>query len=446
MKAYEVNFDGLVGSTHNYAGLSYGNLASCDNRLQSSNPKLAALQGLAKMKALHELGLIQGVLPPQERPDLNTLRKLGFTGSNVQILTKAAKEAPEILASCSSASSMWTANAATISPSADTGDGRVHITPANLASKLHRSIEHETTGKILKRIFHDDRYFVHHSVIPSIIQLGDEGAANHTRFCGDYNAQGVELFVFGCYGFNNKNNSPVAKLFPARQTFEASAAVARSHLLNVDKVVYAQQNPDVIDQGVFHNDVIAVGNKNTLFCHEKAFLNQTFVYKQLQQACDNVDLAIVEVPDDRVSISDAVSSYLFNSQLLSVGDKSILIVPSESHRNENVSSYLADLVSANASITDTMTFDLRQSMKNGGGPACLRLRVVMTEQELASVNQACIFNNDLYLQLHTWINEFYRDRLTEQDLADPQLLDESRASLENLTRILKLGAIYDFQN
>ena len=26
--AYEVNFDGLVGPTHNYAGLSYGNVAS----------------------------------------------------------------------------------------------------------------------------------------------------------------------------------------------------------------------------------------------------------------------------------------------------------------------------------------------------------------------------------------------------------------------------------
>ena len=146
----EANFDGLVGPTHNYAGLSAGNNASTSNAGGASNPKEAALQGLQKMKALQDLGLVQGVLPPQERPDLHTLRKLGFSGSDVQVLASAAKQAPLQLAACCSASSMWTANAATVSPSADCSDKRIHFTPANLNGMFHRSIEHETTGRSLK--------------------------------------------------------------------------------------------------------------------------------------------------------------------------------------------------------------------------------------------------------------------------------------------------------
>ena len=50
--AREFNFDGLVGPSHNYAGLSFGNVASFSNVKSASNPKQAALQGLAKMRAL----------------------------------------------------------------------------------------------------------------------------------------------------------------------------------------------------------------------------------------------------------------------------------------------------------------------------------------------------------------------------------------------------------
>ena len=62
MKYFEANFDGLVGPTHNYAGLSVGNVASLNNAKNTSNPKQAAKQGLAKMKALADLGMVQGVL------------------------------------------------------------------------------------------------------------------------------------------------------------------------------------------------------------------------------------------------------------------------------------------------------------------------------------------------------------------------------------------------
>src|SRR3954469_13600147 len=131
MNAYEVNFDGLVGPTHNYAGLSYGNVASMKHKLSVSNPRQAALEGLEKMKFLASLGVKQAVLPPHERPHLQTLRRLGFSGSDADVLRTAQQRDPTLLAMVSSASTMWTANAATISPSADSEDHRAHFTPAN---------------------------------------------------------------------------------------------------------------------------------------------------------------------------------------------------------------------------------------------------------------------------------------------------------------------------
>ncbi|MCJ8337013.1 MAG: N-succinylarginine dihydrolase [Pseudomonadales bacterium] len=443
MKAIEANFDGLVGPTHNYAGLSFGNVASQKNQANQANPKKAALQGLTKMKALADMGLVQGVLAPQERPDIHTLRKLGFSGSDANVLLEAAKQAPRILATCCSASSMWTANAATISPSADTADQKIHFTPANLSNKFHRSIEHQVTGRILKATFSDERHFAHHDALPSVDHFGDEGAANHTRFSHNYAERGVEFFVYGKHAFDS--SQPAPKKYPARHTIEASQAVARLHQLDAEHVVYAQQNPDIIDAGVFHNDVIAVGNANILFCHQQAFLNQQQVKAQLRQKMGD-NFHIIEAPSSQVSVEDAVTSYLFNSQLLSLpSGKTVLVIPQECENNPAVWQYLQALVQGDSPIDETLVFDLKQSMANGGGPACLRLRIVMNEAEQRAANQATFINEQLYTRLNTWVETHYRDRLSEADLADPQLLSESRNALDQLTQILQLGSVYPFQ-
>ncbi|MBV1787048.1 N-succinylarginine dihydrolase [Marinobacterium sp. D7] len=443
MNAFEANFDGLVGPTHNYSGLSFGNIASDRNQAKPSNPKQAALQGLTKMKALYDLGMVQGVLAPQERPDVQTLRRLGFSGSDSSVLFQAAQYAPRVLAACCSASSMWTANAATVSPSADTLDSRVHFTPANLTNKFHRSIEHETTGRILRATFPNERHFRHHCALPGVEQFGDEGAANHTRFCHEYGQRGVEFFVFGRYAFDS--SKPAPSKFPARHTYEASQAIARKHQLSSRDVVYAQQNPDVIDQGVFHNDVIAVGNRDLLFCHQQAFLDQEEVKRRLTRAMQD-DFRVIEVPTEQVSVQDAVRSYLFNSQLLSLPDgRTLLVIPEECRQTPAVWHYLQDLVASGRGIDELKIFDLKQSMSNGGGPACLRLRVVLNEEERAAVNPHTLINDELYAKLSAWVNKHYRDRLEERDLADPKLLMESRFALDELTQILNLGSIYPFQ-
>ncbi|RTE86870.1 MULTISPECIES: N-succinylarginine dihydrolase [Gammaproteobacteria] len=444
MKHFEVNFDGLVGPTHNYAGLSFGNVASLSNARSVSSPRSAAKQGLKKMKALQEMGMVQGVLAPQERPDIYALRRIGFTGSDAEVLAKAAKEAPAIFQACCSASSMWTANAATVSPSADTHDGRVHFTPANLTNKFHRSLEPTTTGRILKAMFNNEKYFQHHTHLPDNEHFGDEGAANHTRFCDEYGFSGVEMFVFGRYAFDASKPAPTQ--YPARQTYEASLAVARLHGLSEENTVFVQQNPGVIDQGVFHNDVIAVGNQNVLFYHEEAFLDTQAKLRELEEKLDK-PMHFIEVPTAKVPVAEAVKTYLFNTQLITLSkDHMIIVAPTECQESEVVSRYLEELTSANNTpIKEVRYFDVKQSMRNGGGPACLRLRVALNDQEVDAVNPACIMNDDLFAKLNTWVDKHYRDELSSDDLADPQLLIESRTALDELTQIMKLGSVYPFQ-
>ena len=441
--AVEANFDGLVGPTHNYAGLSWGNVASKSNVNAVSNPKEAALQGLAKMKKLADRGYVQAVLPPHERPHIPTLRALGFAGSDRQVLEQAAQADPAILAAVSSASAMWTANAATVSPSADTADHRVHFTPANLSAKFHRSIEHKVTGRALKAIFTDESYFAHHPALPSVSHFGDEGAANHTRLCAGYGDPGVELFVYGQAAFNESAPAPVK--YPARQTLEASRAIARLHGLDDRHAVFAQQNPAAIDAGVFHNDVIEVGNGNCLFYHELAFLDEGGVLSDIRARLAGTELQPVRVSAAEVPIEDSVASYLFNSQLLNTPDGMLLAVPGECREVASVSRYLDSLLQQNGPITAVEVFDVKQSMRNGGGPACLRLRVVLSDEERRAINQGVILTDALYDRLTAWVNAHYRDELSQQDLADPMLLDEVRKALDELTGILGLGSIYDFQ-
>lgn len=445
MAGYEVNFDGLVGLTHHYAGLSFGNEASARHQNNISNPRLAAKQGLLKMKALADLGYKQGVLPPQERPAINVLRQLGFSGSDEQVLSEVARKSPRLLSAVSSASSMWTANAATVSPSADSADGRVHFTVANLNNKFHRAIEADTTSAILKGVFNNHRHFVHHDALPSVELFGDEGAANHNRLGGEYDRPAIQVFVYGRKGLES-GDAP--SRYPARQTLEASEAVARLHLLEPDRTVFVQQNPAVIDQGVFHNDVIAVSNQNVLFHHQHAFIPDIDVIDDIRRKLGRIEqqLVSIEVPAAQVSVAQAVSTYLFNSQLLSKPNgKMLLVIPQESQESPAVWRYLSELIQRGGPIDEVRVFDLRESMRNGGGPACLRLRVALNSTELQAVNSRVMLTPALFVALNNWIDQHYRDHLQFKDLADPQLLQEGRQALDELTRILNLGSIYPFQ-
>jgi succinylarginine dihydrolase len=394
------------------------------------------------MKALAERGFAQAVLPPHERPDVGALRALGFAGSDPEVIASAARSAPQLLAACSSAAAMWVANAATVSPSADTTDARMHLTPANLMSHLHRSLEAPTTTRVLRAVFSDPGRFVVHDPLPSARELGDEGAANHTRFVSA-SGEGIEMFVYGRTSFAPE--APAPRRFPARQTREASEAIARRHGLAPARTVFAQQHPDAIDAGVFHNDVIAVGSGSVLFCHERAYVDQGSVLATLADRIGPEFTPIV-VAEREVSLERAVATYLFNSQLVALaGGGMLLVAPAECRSDAAVRALLERIVADPGPIREVLTFDLKQSMQNGGGPACLRLRVALTDPERGAIRARVWLDDALHAELAAWIGRHYRDRLAPADLADPALLDESRRALDELSRLLGLGSVYPFQ-
>jgi succinylarginine dihydrolase len=438
--AQEVNFDAIVGPTHHYAGLAYGNVASLRNKDAPSSPRQAALEGLAKMKFLADLGVPQAILPPQLRPDLATLRKLGFGGSDSEVLQAVWREDPALLSAVSSASAMWAANAATVSPSADSTDGRLHISPANLISQFHRSVEAETTARILQAILPDA---VHHAPLPCQARWADEGAANHTRLCADYGQPGLQIFVYG----RDEASKALPQTFPARQTLQASRAIARRHQLAPLRTIFLQQNPAAIDAGVFHNDVAAVGNLNVFFCHAQAYVDQAAGMQEIRNKFADVSqqpLYLFEVSEEELTLQEAVKTYLFNSQIVRLPDGTMsLIAPAECEHHPRARAVIGRLLDETP-VASVHFLNVRQSMRNGGGPACLRLRVVVTDPQRAAAHPGIFLDDNLYNRLVAWVAKHYRDELRSADLAGVRLLEEGRAALHELSGILGLPRLDDF--
>lgn len=397
----EINFDGIVGPSHNYAGLSLGNLASTKNFGKVSAPRAAALQGLAKMRANLERGLPQGFFLPQRRPDEGWLRQLG---------TSVEAASPTLRANALSASSMWAANAATVSPGADTADGRCHLTVANLVTMPHRSHEWRETLAQLRIAFADAAHFAVHPPVPA--PFGDEGAANHMRLCTRHDAPGVEVFVYGVTP-GNGGGGP----FPARQHREACEAVARVHGLDPARTVFARQSDEAIAAGAFHNDVVAVANERVLFTHELAFAERDALYARLRGLLPEIE--IVEVPADAVSLADAISSYLFNAQLVTLpSGEAALVLPGEARETPAVWQWLEAHVAGNGPIRHLFVHDLRESMANGGGPACLRLRVVA---DPATIDPRFMASPEKLDRIEALVARLWPEHIAVEDLADPAL-------------------------
>lgn len=395
----EINFDGIVGPSHNYAGLSLGNIASARHKGQPSHPRAAALQGLAKMEANRARGLAQGFFLPLPRPNHALLDALGFDAS----------ADPALLAAAWSASSMWTANAATVSPAPDTADGRCHLTPANLSTMLHRAQEWPDTAAQLQLAFGDLAHFALHPPIPP--SFGDEGAANHMRLCERHDAPGVEVFVYG------RPAHETGSRFPARQHDQASRAIARLHGLHPDRCLFIEQSPAAIEAGAFHNDVVAVANERVLLCHELAFAEREASYAAIRAAFPALEL--VEVPASAVSLDEAIRSYLFNAQLLTLPDGGMaLIVPEECRESEAVWTWAETMLAGNGPIRQVIPVDVRQSMANGGGPACLRLRVVT---DPAWVDPRFLLDDARAEIIGNVVSEHWPETIEVGQLGDPAL-------------------------
>jgi succinylarginine dihydrolase len=436
-KYFEVNFDGIPGPTHLFAGLSKGNIASQINSGKISSPKKAALQSLEKINTIYRLGIKQAIVPPHRKPNITPLSVYGFQGSLQEQLKQAHDTDPKLFAGLYSSSNMWTANAATVSPSPDTQSGKLQLTIANLKSNFHRSLESFKTYDIFRKIFSSVLISVH-SPLPGLSP--DEGAANHLRFCEDYGQEGLEVFVFS---FGVKEELPRTKLFDPRQSREASLEVIRKHEIKHSLTIF--QNPEAIDAGVFHNDVISTGNKNFFFYHEKSFFKNSETIQNISneyKKITNKDLILLEVKEKELSLNNAVSSYLFNSQILSPEGKEgmILFAPKECERFEKVRKYINKIILDPANpLTEVIYFDLNESMQNGGGPACLRLRIVMNEAQLKDINQSLMFNDALYKKLKQLIEENYPDELKLEDLTKPEIVEKISICFDKYEEIFNIN-------
>jgi succinylarginine dihydrolase len=398
MALVEINFDGIVGPSHNYAGLSLGNLASASHAGDTSYPRAAALQGLAKMRHNLGLGLAQGFLLPLPRPNGAFLSAIGADGSEDRRLRAAAW----------SASSMWTANAATVSPAPDTADGRCHLTAANLVTMPHRSQEWPDTVRQLRLAFADGAHFAVHDAVPPC--FGDEGAANHMRMCAGHGSAGLEIFVYGTTG----------GAFPARQHEQASRAVARIHGLDPACTLFVEQNPEAIAAGAFHNDVVAVANERVLFTHELAFADPAGTYDAIRARLPEAEFVVV--PAAAVSLEDAIRSYLFNAQLLTLPTGEMaLVVPTEAADHPRVHAWLMDMLASNGPIRKVLTVDVRQSMANGGGPACLRLRVVA---DPATVDPRFLLDPDKASRIEAVIAQHWPETISPAELGSAALAEQ----------------------
>jgi succinylarginine dihydrolase len=412
MTITEINFDGIVGPSHNYAGLSLGNIASASHAGDPSYPRAAALQGVAKMRGnLARLG-VQGFLLPLPRPNHALTKALALDGS----------EPPQLRAAPWSASSMWTANAATVSPAPDTADGRCHLTPANLVTMLHRAQEWPDTKRQLEIAFGDTKHFAIHDAVPPT--FGDEGAANHMRLCETHEAPGVEVFVYGKTGGR----------FPARQHEQASRLVARGHGLDPTRTVFIEQNPEAIAAGAFHNDVVAVANGSVLFTHAEAFADQQGAYDAIRRAFPSLE--VVEVPSSAVTLQEAIRTYLFNAQLLTLPDGSMaLIVPEECRESSSVWGWCEAMLATNGPIRQVIPVDVRQSMANGGGPACLRLRVVC---DPATVDPRFLLTEAKADLIERTIAANWPEQIDPSDLGTASLADSVIAARLALLEALEL--------
>ena len=430
----EINIDGMIGPTHHYGGLGVGNIASHSHRNEVSNPRQAALEGLAKAKLVSDLGIPQFLWLPPRRPKLELLKALGFNGSPQEQILSAYELAPRVLSAAFSSAFMWAANSATVTPAVDASDGCYHFTPANLISSLHRASEANERRLDFANTFSVVNWHRVHDPLPGIMALRDEGAANHMRLSNPTGEIGFNIFVYG-EDDSLGSNGLVGSKFMARQTRLASESIARQHRLNPATTFFLRQHPEAIAAGVFHNDVIATSHEGVLVHHELAFVDAEEELERLERAFfDRVGKALVRivVSSDSLNLTDAVQSYLFNSQLLTPSRSSrsdsqprmVFVCPKQCETIESANRVLRSIVADPKNPIDDVQFvSVGQSMSGGGGPACLRLRVPADQRTLEQLPYSGRMTESFYEALRQVVETYYPESVSLASFCDERFVE-----------------------
>jgi len=148
----------------------------------------------------------------------------------------------------------------------------------------------------------------------------------------------------------------------------------------------------------------------------------------------------VEVPASDVPLADAIRSYLFNAQLVTPPDgQPTLIVPSEARETPTVWRWLEQHVAGNGPIRRVEVVDVRQSMANGGGPACLRLRVVA---DPATVDPRFLVDERKLDLIGGVIARTWPEQIHHEELQQPALIadiERARAALLDALELTELA-------
>ncbi|SEI00219.1 succinylarginine dihydrolase [Rheinheimera pacifica] len=406
MSDLQLNISELPGPTFMYSGLSKDNVASVQNKHLVANPLKFAQLSLQRMRLLLDEGVPQVIFPPHRRPDMQALEVCGFTGDMSHMISSADKFSNGYLESLLAASSVWTANAATVTPSADSEDGKVHITTANLNSHYHRSIEASQTHAKLARLFSDDKFFCLHQALPGHSRFSDEGAANHMRFHVEAENRGLNVFVY-----SNDPDNP--EFVQGRQTLWASKAICQLHALPDSKVLLQKQSKEAISRGIFHNDIISMNSHDLLVFHQQAYEDhESLIEKLMAQG-----ICCVEIKAEEFSLEHALKTYFFNSEFISGKDGGLVLVMSKSCQHDaKVQVQLDRIQTAYSKEIKTMYVDLDDSLRNGGGPACLRLRVQLNQEQFSAIPSQFLLTQNKLEALQEVVTRFYRESLSYEDV------------------------------
>lgn len=327
---------------------------------------------------------------------------------------------------------MWMANAGTCSSRTDTLDGKGRIVIANLTASLHRGQESEERHLQLRYLFQDLDQFEVVQALPSVHPLRDEGAANAMRFWNPKNNRGMYVFVFG-EGYSQAKNVShpeiarmLPKVHPSRQTALASQLVARRLGIGDTRSLFVQQLPKAIDAGVFHNDVIATSHEDFLLVHECAYVDQPNSLDRMadifRKQCHGT-LRTLVITEKELSLSEAVATYLFNSQIVTRKDGSwLMLCPVECQESPTASQVLKRIQREEPRIGAIEFVSLRESMANGGGPACLRLRTYASEQEIDELPARTRIQDESLSFLEGVIASEYPETVQLEDFLDLDLV------------------------
>jgi len=452
----EVQFDGIIGPTHHFGGLGVGNVASLASRAKESYPRAAALEGAAKMDLVASLGIPQFFLPPLVRPNWDFLVRCGLIDSKqrfdrakqVEALRRCAEESPMLLSAAYSSSFMWTANAGTFCPGTDASDGVSRLVLANLSSSLHRGMEAVERYQQFSDLFRGCEKVQVCLPIPAVDPLRDEGAANHMRFAAPHAMQsslGLHVFVHGIshHGISHHGASNLPEVrhgggavdgagtvsslgnsFRSRQSSLASHAVSNFMRLPVGQRIYALQSRKAIDAGVFHNDVIATSNRNLFLYHADAFENGDRIVDEILASYEKLfgePIYSIRINADSIPLNEAVQTYLFNSQIVSLPNGGMhMVCPAHCEQSSAVRELIGSWVrDARNPICGVNYVHLNESMANGGGPACLRLRMDWPTGWLTGSSMPSLakyrWDDGASQKIKDWIARFYPERLVFED-------------------------------